>query len=173
MDDEDPEIRVARHNVIMQTAEAAAAPELQAQQRRRIGRQRRANRRPELNLQWQKGNVTNTIPMLSQRSGTVRLWGGNCTPLSFFQLFWSDDFVRVQTNKNAEAKRNANPEKHKTQWREINELSEMKAFFGVCLAMGILKLPLMEMYWQKKFSLFEVNDWSSAMSRNRFNSIMR
>lgn len=176
VDEEDPEIRVARHNVIMQTAEAATAPELQAQQRRRIVRQRRANRRPDLNLQWQKGNVTNTIPMFNQRSGTVRVWGGNCTPLSFLQLFWSDDlydFIRVQTNKNAEAKRNANPEKHKTQWREINELSEMKAFFGVCLAMGILKLPLVEMYWQKKFSLFEVNDWSSAMSRNRFNSIMR
>ena len=50
--------------------------------------------------------------------------GGNCTPLSFLQLFWSDDlfdFIRVQTNKNAEVKRNANPEKHKTQWREINE----------------------------------------------------
>ncbi|XP_029197361.2 uncharacterized protein LOC114962526 isoform X1 [Acropora millepora] len=75
VDEEDPEIRVARHNVIMQTAEAAAAPELQAQQRRRIGRQRRANRRPDLNLQWQKGNVTNTIPMFNQRSGTVRVWG--------------------------------------------------------------------------------------------------
>lgn len=52
VDEEDPEIRVARHNIIMQTAGAAAVPGLQAQQRRRIGRQRRANRRPELNLQW-------------------------------------------------------------------------------------------------------------------------
>ena len=114
--------------------------------------------------------------MFNQRSGTVRVWGGKCTPFSFLQLFWSDDlndFTIVQSNKNVEAKRNANPEKYKTQWREINELSEMKAFFGVCLAMGILKLPLVEMYWQKKFSLFEVNDWSSAMSRNRFNAIMR
>ena len=52
VDEEDREIRVASHNEIMQTAEAAAAPGLQAQQRRRIGRQRRANRRPELNLQF-------------------------------------------------------------------------------------------------------------------------
>ena len=49
----------------------------------------------------------------------------------------------------------------------------MKAFLGVCLAMGILKLPLVEMYWQKKFSLFEINDWSSATSRNSVNAIMR
>ena len=50
----------------------------------------------------------------------------------------------------------------------------MKAFLGVCLAMGILKLPLVEMYWQKKFSLFEINDCrSSATSRNSFNAIMR
>ena len=48
----------------------------------------------------------------------------------------------------------------------------MKASFGVCFAMGILKLPSMKMYWQKKFSLFEVNDWSSAMSCNHFNAIM-
>lgn len=109
---------MARHNLIMQTTRAAAAPGLQAQQWRRTARQRHANRCPELNLEWQKGNVASTIPMFNQRSGTVRVWGGNCTPLSFLQLFWSDDlfyFIRVQTNKKAEAKRNANPEKHKTQ----------------------------------------------------------
>ena len=87
VDEEDPEIRVARHTVIMQTAEAAAAPELQTQQRRRIGRQRRANRRPDLNLQWQKGNVTNTIPMFNQRSGTVRVWGGIVLHCHFFSYF--------------------------------------------------------------------------------------
>jgi len=54
--------------------------------------------------------------------------------------------LTIYRGKNAEAKRNANPEKHKTQWREINELSEMKVFFGVCLAMGILKLPSVEIY---------------------------
>lgn len=64
VDEEDPEIRVARHNVIMQTAEAVAAPELQAQQWRRIGRQRRANRRPELNLQWQRGISQTPFPCL-------------------------------------------------------------------------------------------------------------
>jgi len=48
----------------------------------------------------------------------------------------------------------------------------MKASFGVCFSMGILKLPSLKMYWQKKFSLFEDNDWSSAMSCNRFNAIM-
>ena len=31
-------------------------------------------------------------------------------------------------------------EKHKTRWKSINQVSEMKAFFPVYLAMGILKL---------------------------------
>lgn len=139
-------------------------------------RQRNGGARPELNLRWEKGNVRNSIPDFSQRSGPVRVWGGTCTPLTFFQLFWSDDlfdFIRVQTNKNAEVKRNANPDKHKSPWEAINDVAEIKAFFGLCLAMGILKLPLVEMYWQKKFSLFEVNDWGDIMSRNRFSSIMR
>lgn len=62
------------------------------------------------------GNITSTIPIFNQRSGTVRVWRGNCTTLSLLQLFCSDDlcdYIRVQTNKNAEAKRNADPEKQK------------------------------------------------------------
>lgn len=50
------------------------------------------------------------------------------------------------TNKNALVKRCSNPEKHKTQWSEIANIKEMKAFFGICVAMGILKLPEIHLY---------------------------
>ena len=45
------------------------------------------------------------------------------------------------TNKNAEKKRADNPDKHKSPWRPITSVGEMKGFIGVCVAMGILKLP--------------------------------
>lgn len=182
VDERNSDILVGRHNVVMAANGAAAVPEQQATRQRQTARQRRNARqrdgeaRPELNLRWEKGNVRNSIPNFSQRSGPVRVLGGTFTPLSFFQFFWSDDlfdFIRVQTNKNAVVKRNANPDKHKCPWEAINDVAEIKAFFGLCLAMGILKLPLVEMYWQRKFSLFEVNDWGDIMSRNRFTAIMR
>lgn len=77
------------------------------------------------------------------------------------------------TNKNSEVKRAENPEKHKSPWRPITSLSEMKAFIGFCVAMGILKLPDLHSYWQKSYRLFEIADWNEHMNRERFKSIMR
>ena len=45
------------------------------------------------------------------------------------------------TDKNDHVKRCSNPEKHKTKWSEIENINEMKTFSGICVAMGILKLP--------------------------------
>ena len=76
-------------------------------------------------------------------------------------------------NKNALVKRRANPEKHKTKWNEIENINEMKTFFGICVAMGILKLPEIHLYWQRKYSLFEIADWNQHMNRDRFIAILR
>ena len=123
-----------------------------------------------------EGAVDNEIPAFQVRPGPVRVWGGACTPLTLFQLFWDDnlfDFIRNMTNKNALVKRRSNPEKHKTKWSEIENINEMKAFFGICVAMGILKLPEIHLYWQRKYSLFEIADWNQHMSRDRFLAILR
>ena len=77
------------------------------------------------------------------------------------------------TNKNAEKKRADNPDKHKSPWRPITSVGEMKAFIGVCVAMGILKLPDLHDYWQKTYRLFEIGQWNEHMSRERFKGIMR
>lgn len=101
VDERNSDILVARHNVVMAANGAAAVPEQRAEQQatrqrqtarqRRNVRQRDGGARPELNLRWEKGNVRNSIPNFSQRSGPVRVLGGTFTPLSFFQFFWSDD----------------------------------------------------------------------------------
>ena len=49
----------------------------------------------------------------------------------------------------------------------------MKAFIGVCVAMGILKLPDLDDHWQKTYRLLEIDQWKEHMSRERFKGIMR
>ena len=69
--------------------------------------------------------LNNTIPDFTAIPGPVRVWGGKCEPLSFFQLFWDDElfeFIKTMTNKNANLKRAANPDKHKLDWKAIETL---------------------------------------------------
>ena len=75
-------------------------------------------------------------------------------------------------NKNGLVKRHSNPEKHITKWSETENINEMKTFFGICVAMGILKLPEIHFYWQRKYSLFEIADWKQHMNRDRFIAIL-
>ena len=43
----------------------------------------------------------------------------------------------------------------------------MKTFFGIWVAMRILKLPEIHLYWQRKYSLFEITDWNQHMNSDR------
>lgn len=76
------------------------------------------------------------------------------------------------TNKNALVKKHANPEKHKSEWSEIENFNEIKPIFGIGVAMGILKLPEIHLYRQRKHSLFEIADWNQYMNRDRFIAIL-
>ena len=125
---------------------------------------------------WGQGAVDNEIPAPQVRPGPVRVWGGESTPLTLFQLFWDEnlfDFIKNMANKNALVKRRANAEKHKTKWSEIENINEMKTFFGICVAMGILELPEIHLYWQRKYSLLEIADWNQHMNCDRFIAILR
>ena len=76
------------------------------------------------------------------------------------------------TNRNALVKRRANAEKHQTKWSEMENINEVKTF-GICVAMGILKLREIHLYWQRKCTLFEIADWNQHMNRDRFIAILR
>ena len=49
---------------------------------------------------------------------------------------------------------------------------KIKAFFGLNIAMGVVKLPEGKMYWQKKW-LTNVPSFGREFSRNRFFLILR
>ena len=103
--------------------------------------------------------------------------GITSTPISFFNLFFTDDIVSqiaLQTNKyhkqKAMKKSKSMPEcdmsSHSAPWKETN-VSELRAFIGMVLATGILRLPQLSMYWSRKW-LFNASDFASIMSRDRF-----
>ena len=49
----------------------------------------------------------------------------------------------------------------------------MKTFFGICVDMGILKLPEIHLYWQRQYSLFEIADWNQHTNCDRFIAMLR
>ncbi|XP_069128864.1 piggyBac transposable element-derived protein 4-like [Argopecten irradians] len=60
------------------------------------------------------------------------------------------------------------------EWKDTN-LDEMSAFIGLYLAMGIVKKPSIESYWNTsdKTYLYNTHGFSSVMTRNRFQLIMK
>ena len=55
-------------------------------------------------------------------------------------------------------------------WKDVT-LEELKAFFGLNVAMGIVKLPEAKMYWKQKW-LTNVPAFGQVMPRNRFFQIL-
>ena len=51
-------------------------------------------------------------------------------------------------------------------------MPEMKLFLGCMLQMGPCSFPSLDAY-RKKSRLYEINLWSSIMSRNRFQLLLR
>ena len=49
----------------------------------------------------------------------------------------------------------------------------MKAFLGIHILMGIVKLPRLDMYWQVKYPLIATEGMSSITSRIQFEQIYR
>ena len=96
-------------------------------------------------------------------------------PVMYFQLFWDQamwDRLVEETNHYAEQERRKNPPGPRApNWREVDERS-MKVFIGLCLCMGILRLPCRNDYWRRMKHPFQTN-FGYYMSRDRFNLIWR
>ena len=56
-------------------------------------------------------------------------------------------------------------------WKDI-ETSDLRAFTGLCICMGILRLPRRHHYWRATKWLFKTN-FPSVMSRNKFDFMWR
>ena len=94
-------------------------------------------------------------------------------PLSCSELFLPSDLIELfveQTNvyaRQAHSKNNL----PKTKWREVSK-EEMLAFLGLNIAMGVVNLPEVNMYWSVN-PLLEHPWFRSVLPRNRFKQIVR
>ena len=91
--------------------------------------------------------------------------------LEYFELFFDHkvwNLLVTMTNLNAQTKRAAGNDGG--AWKGVT-LEEINAFFGLNIAIGIVKLPEAKMYWQQKW-LTNVPSFDQVMSRNCFFQIL-
>lgn len=71
--------------------------------------------------------------------------------LEYFELFFDQNvwnLLATMTNLNPQRKRATGNDGG--AWKDVT-LEEMKAFLGLNIAIGIVKLPECKMYWQQKW----------------------
>ena len=95
--------------------------------------------------------------------------------IDYFAFFFDDvmwERLVEETNRYAEQQRAANPPSAAApRWDPVT-VTVVKAFVGLTLAMGILRLPHRHDYWRKVKWLF-ATQFSQVMSRDRFDLIWR
>ncbi len=120
---------------------------------------------------WRKVFSPRTISPFIGKSGPQFRRGtlsAEPNPLEYFQLYFTDAVWQLFVSKT-----NQNDIFKKTKkWKETN-VPEMKAFFGLVLAMGILWLPKMRDYWRKSNKLIHTPAFSEVMTRDRFFELYR
>ena len=92
-------------------------------------------------------------------------------PKDIFSHFLTDSICEViGTQSNLYAQQVMGEEKYAV-WEKIS-IEELRAYFGLRILMGIVKLPAMVMYWSKDPALNQP-EVTSRISRNRFQDLTR
>jgi hypothetical protein len=76
-----------------------------------------------------------------------------------------------ETQVNYEAKKASQPQKNKGVWDKPT-LTEMRAFIGLSMLMGIVRNPSIKSYWATS-RLLDTPIFSSVMTRDRYHQIHR
>jgi len=117
-----------------------------------------------------------SLPVFRRRHKSNSLFTNSHEPIDFFGLFLDNDFLYEicsytdkyynDKNKNKHAKKS-----HKKKWKSP-DLVDIKAFFGLLLAMGIVSKPKLEDYWCKSV-LLGTPGFAEIMSFDHFKQILR
>ena len=107
---------------------------------------------------WSDNRTEIDIPGFSQAVGPTTILPVGALALDFFLLFMSN---RILQNILRETNRYAiqtlqGKNKDPTTWKQLS-MEDLKAFFGLLVAMSIHKLPCLRDYWS--------SDWVPAFSR--------
>ena len=124
-------------------------------------------------INWKKDESNALNYNYNKTPGPTTTASSNVTPLELFSRFFTDevwDLLVQETNRYASENVSHTP--HARPWEDVT-VPEMKAFTGILILMGIVKLPRLDMYWQVKHPLIATEGMSSIMSRIRFEQIYR
>nr|XP_039248883.1 piggyBac transposable element-derived protein 4-like [Styela clava] len=145
----------------------------QRSRRRRAvaGRQRGRTRTttpsgPQLN--WQKVVNPRVMRQFSERIGVQKRFPPHTTSLDVFSQFITANVIALiveMTNLNAERKIAASGGSQ--TWKPTTA-EEVKAFLGLIIIMGLIRMPQLTMYWQKKNWIFDWPTPNKIIPRDRF-----
>ena len=96
------------------------------------------------------------------------------SPIECFKLFFTTSLVSIlvaQTNLYANQLRSAKPPSPSNRWRDVTE-SEILAYLGLHIAMGIVNLPNLCDFWSTE-PILQHQWFGSIMPRDRFKQILR
>ena len=128
----------------------------------------------EIGSVWKKEEPTSYTLPYSKTPGPT---SPNVTPLSttgdLFCRYFTDqvwDLVMVETNRYANSFVDNNPSAR--AWTDTT-VEELKAFVGLLILMGIVRLPRLELYWSTNFPHIRTPGISSIMPLKRFEQLWR
>ena len=130
----------------------------------------------QLGGSWNKAEPVRTVFSYSLTPGPTSLEvapGSYLRAVDLFNLFFTDevwDLLVLETNRFAALNLSHTPRAR--PWQDITK-DEMKAFIGLLVTMGILRLPRLECYWKQKCRRTWTPGVSEVMSRVRFEQIFR
>lgn len=125
---------------------------------------------------WKTENFHRRNPLPFNREGGCLVdIPDHYTAGDYFQLFFNDEMwglLVTETNRYADQEMTRNPPPPRApRWSPV-DVPTMKCFMGLCISMGVLKLPSKKDYWRKKKELFSTS-FNSYMTRDRFFLIWR
>ena len=99
--------------------------------------------------------------------------GNSCSARELFERFFTQeawDLLVQETNRYANLVTGSTP--NSRPWNGTN-VEEMKAFIGIIIYMGIIKLPRLELYWSKQYNGIETPGIARVMPLVRFEQLFR
>ncbi len=128
----------------------------------------------EIGITWKKEEPTSFVCQYAKKPGpTSPSVSSQSTPGDLFYRFFTDEvweLIVVETNRYANSFVANNS--GSGAWIDTTE-NELKAFIGLLILMGIVRLPRLELYWSTNYPLINTPGISSIMPRNRFLQLWR
>ncbi len=141
--------------------------------RRGCGRPSRNSSLDTVQYLWEQNEPSSFTYTYTQTPGPTASISNDPSACTLFCRFFTDEVWKlIVTETNRYAATIVGNTAHARPWYGVT-VEEIKAFFGIVIMMGILKLPQLELYWSTKHPHISTPGTSSVMPLVRFEQIFR